>query len=187
MKKQIGIIIVVIFVIPLLVMSACSNGKEENALNVETQGYSQHNNSETVQQICVYIVGEICNPGVYYVDIDSRVTDVVNAAGGFTNEAATDYINLASKVSDGEKIIIYSLSQIENSEKFNENQSTLININTADVDKLMTLPGIGESKAKDIIRFREKNGRFETKEDIMQVSGIKEAAFEKIEEYITVN
>ncbi len=187
MKKQIGIVLVVIFIMPLLVMSACNNKKDIDTISIETQEFNQNDNNETIHKICVYIVGEVYNPGVYYVNVNSRVTDVVEAAGGFTECAATEHINLASKVTDGEKIIIYSLSQIENNEIINENQSTLININTADVDKLMTLPGIGESKAKDIVRYREKNGRFESKEEIMQVSGIKEAAFEKIEEYITVD
>lgn len=185
MKKIREIFILVLLLIPLVVMSSCRKDEASEQIIIESTSFMEQMTNVT-DEICVYIVGEISCPGIYYVKDGSRLHDVVEAAGGFTEEAATEYINLASTVCDGEKIVVYSISQVENSEIVLEEDSALININTADVEKLMTLPGIGKSKANDIIKYRESNGRFEAKEDIMKVSGIKEAAYEKIKEYITV-
>lgn len=185
MRKIKEIFILALLLIPLIVMSSCKKYDSDKQITIDSTSVSEKV-ADGGDKICVYIVGEISCPGIYYMKDGSRLHDVVEAAGGFTEEAATEYINLASTVNDGEKIIVYSKLQIENNELILEEVSTLVNINTADVDRLMTLPGIGESKAKDIISYREKNGRFETIEDIMKVSGIKEAAYEKIKEYITV-
>lgn len=186
-KKLREVMLTILLVLPLVIMSSCGKNDEKSHLVIE----ASHNDKEAHEaadytEICVYIVGEVVNPGVYLLKKEARVCDAVDAAGGFTEQAAKDYINLASKVSDGEKIIVYSVTQI-NSEIMMEEQSSLVNINTANADKLMTLPGIGQSRANDIIKYREKNGRFETIEDIMKVSGIKEAAFSKIEDLITVD
>lgn len=148
--------------------------------------------------IYVYICGEVANPGVYELSEDSRIYEAVDAAGGFTENAARESINLASKVSDGMQITIYnkeeaaSLSAGGTSAGKNSGQdqvsgsSSLVNLNTATKEELMTLKGIGESKAEDIIRYREKSGGFKKIEDIMKISGIKEAGFQKIKDSITV-
>ncbi len=178
--------ILIVFVIFVVFMLGACNEKKNNILQVET---TQNNVEETeaLELICVYVVGEVNVPGVYELPKDSRVCDAIQAAGGFTEQADQEYINLAGKILDGEKIMVYSVSQVENNEIVVESSSALININTADAEKLMLLPGIGESRAKDIINYREQNGKFETIEDIMNVSGIKEAAFSKIKDMITVN
>ena len=148
--------------------------------------------------IYVYICGEVANPGVYELSEDSRIYEAVDAAGGFTEKAARESINLASKVSDGMQITIYnkeeaaSLPADGTSAGKNSGQdqmsgsSSLVNLNTATKEELMTLKGIGESKAEDIIRYREKSGGFKKIEDIMKISGIKEAGFQKIKDSITV-
>lgn len=179
-------IVMVLFIMPLIGMSSCTE-KDNGQLIIEEkdEDIKEPDTAEYIG-ICVYVVGEVVNPGVYMLKDDARVCDAIDAAGGFTENAAKDYLNLASKISDGEKIVVYSIEQVQHSEDMSE-QSTLVNINTASADKLMTLPGIGQSRANDIIKYREKNGRFETIEDIMKVSGIKEAAFSKIEDLITVN
>lgn len=148
--------------------------------------------------IYVYICGEVINPGVYELSGDSRIYEAVDAAGGFTENAARESINLASKVSDGMQITIYNKEEAASlpaggtSAGKNSGQdqisgsSSLVNLNTATKEELMTLKGIGESKAEDIIRYREKSGGFKKIEDIMKISGIKEAGFQKIKDSITV-
>lgn len=148
--------------------------------------------------IYVYICGEVANPGVYELSEDSRIYEAVDAAGGFTENAARESINLASKVSDGMQITIYNKEEAASlpaggtSADKNSGQdqmsgsSSLVNLNTATKEELMTLKGIGESKAEDIIRYREKSGGFKKIEDIMKISGIKEAGFQKIKDSITV-
>jgi len=185
MRKIKETILFVMLLFPLMLISACKQEKADRQFTIESTSVNEIS-TENKTKICVYIVGEVMSPGVYYVEDNSRLHDVVDVAGGFTEDAATEYINLASTVNDGEKIIVYSKLQIENSEIILDEVSALVNINTASVEKLMTLPGIGESKAKDIISFRNKNGKFETEEDIMKVPGIKEAAYEKIKDFITV-
>ncbi len=148
--------------------------------------------------IYVYTCGEVANPGVYELSEDSRIYEAVDAAGGFTENAARESINLASKVSDGMQITIYNKEEAASlpaggtSAGKNSGQdqmsgsSSLVNLNTATKEELMTLKGIGESKAEDIIRYREKSGGFKKIEDIMKISGIKEAGFQKIKDSITV-
>lgn len=148
--------------------------------------------------IYVYICGEVANPGVYELSEDSRIYEAVDTAGGFTENAARESINLASKVSDGMQITIYNKEEAASlpaggtSAGKNSGQdqmsgsSSLVNLNTATKEELMTLKGIGESKAEDIIRYREKSGGFKKIEDIMKISGIKEAGFQKIKDSITV-
>ena len=147
--------------------------------------------------VYVYICGEVIKPGVYELSGDSRIYEAVDAAGGFTENAARECVNLASKVSDGMQITIYNREEAaslladsapvgENAGKSGTSGSGLVNLNTATKEELMTLKGIGESKAEDIIRYREKSGGFKKIEDIMKVPGIKNTAFQKIKENITV-
>ena len=147
--------------------------------------------------VYVYICGEVAASGVYELSEDSRIYEAVDAAGGFTENAARESVNLASKVSDGMQITIYnkeeaaslpagSGSAVGNTGQGGTSGSGLVNLNTATKEELMTLKGIGEAKAEDIIRYREKSGGFKKIEDIMKISGIKEAGFQKIKDNITV-
>lgn len=128
----------------------------------------------------VYVCGAVQNPGVVAVNADARVVDAVTLAGGMTAEADETYVNLAAKLTDGEKIYIPTMAEVLlwNTQKAEE---SLVNINTADKEKLCTLPGIGESKAEEIIAYREKNGAFQKVEDLMKVPGIKENLYEKLQ------
>ena len=170
------------------------NGSVQGESTVETQEYVENSEKSGVY---VYICGEVINPGVYELSGDSRIYEAVDAAGGFTENAAREYVNLASKVSDGMQITIYNREEAaslpadsapvgENAGKSGTSGSGLVNLNTATKEELMTLKGIGESKAEDIIRYREKSGGFKKIEDIMKISGIKEAGFQKIKDNITV-
>ena len=138
-------------------------------------------------KIYVHICGEVNNPGVYELSEGSRIFEAVEAAGGFTEGAAQASLNLAQVISDEEQIVI--LTQEEAAEKARlerEQAAGIVNLNTASKEQLMTLPGIGESRAEDIIRYRKESGGFQNIEEIMSVPGIKESAYLKIKDSITV-
>ena len=149
------------------------------------------------EQITIHIAGEINNPGVFYLSPNSRIIDAINAAGGSTDIANLDKINLAYKLQDGQKIYIPSIYDEEISNYITNNSgdnvldsssniNTTININTATQSELETLPGIGEATAQKIIDYRNRNGKFHKVEDIMNVSGIGESKFNNIKDKISV-
>lgn len=143
----------------------------------------------------VYICGYVNKPDVYQCREGARVYEVIELAGGFRDEADREYLNLVAVVTDGQRIYVPSkdegLSASDNRDfdggnGSNYGGSAKVNINTAGVEQLMKLPGIGESRAADIVSYRNANGRFERIEDIMKVSGIKNASYEKIKDLIKV-
>lgn len=140
--------------------------------------------------IYVYVCGEVMSPGVYALTEGSRIYEAVEAAGGFTDEAAEQSLNLAAMVSDGMQITVYSMKEAETLQESAAGKTgaagSFVNLNTATKEELMTLKGIGEAKAEDILRYREKSGGFKRIEDIMKVPGIKDAGFQKIKDSITV-
>lgn len=140
----------------------------------------------------VHIIGEIINEGVYEIEEGARIEDVVAAAGGFTDMAYNRSVNLAAKVFDEQQIIIYNKEEVANNANFfNENvkdsKPSKININTAAVDELTHLTGIGESKAKVIVKYREENGKFTSIEQIKNVDGIGDKIFDGIKDDIKVD
>ena len=166
------------------------------------------------EEICnVDIKGAVKEPNVYQISCDYNVNDAINTAGGITDKADTSVINLAKKVTNEMVIIVYTKEEVKNSnivdtvikvvEKEcvcpniqndgclnteitrNIGESNLININTATQEQLEQLPGVGTSKAKAIIEYREKNGEFKTIEDLMNVDGIGTKMYESIKAYIT--
>lgn len=137
--------------------------------------------------IRVYVCGAVMNPGVVEIPQGSRVEDALQAAGGFGADAGREAVNLADWVADGQKLYFPTADEaVQESADGADASSGLVNINTADAAALCTLPGIGESRAKDIIAYREENGGFGSCEDIMKVPGIKTAVYEKIQDRITV-
>ena len=137
------------------------------------------------QTVYVYVCGAVWTPGVVEVPEGSRAAEALELAGGMTTEADPFYVNLAEIVTDGQKLYFPTASEeLEAAGKAAE--EGLVNINTASAEELCTLPGIGASRAADIVRYREKNGAFQTKEDIMKVSGIKQNAYDKLCDRITV-
>ena len=160
----------------------------------------------------VHICGEVVMPGVYEMEEGSRIFQVVKRAGGFTERAASQYLNMAQIVSDGMKIVVPDGESLEGARRYGIDPASgsadgvgagivvpgtnaagygsaakeKVNLNTATREELMTLKGIGEAKADDIIAYRESHGGFQKIEDIKKISGIKNAAFEKIKDDITV-
>ena len=173
--------------IELVVTDSVISTSDEADSHFDSSDDSTKDDSNT--DIYVHICGAVINPGVYQVPAVTRVYQALELAGGSSDDAYLSGINLADKLADGQKV--YIPSEGENAEGIlstdsGDVQSVMININTASEAELMTLPGIGQSRAKDIINYRVKNGLFESIDDIMKVSGIKEAAFEKIKDLIKV-
>jgi len=157
--------------------------------NYTTEILTEWEQEETTE-IKVYITGEIKNPGVYSADDDNRIEDIVKMAGGFTEEADIESINMAKYVKDADHIVIKNIN--DNTENGgvsaeNDNGNIMIDINTADADELKKLNGIGDSLAEDIINYRNTNGGFKKIEDIKNVSGIGKSKFEKIRNNIKVS
>lgn len=169
----------------------------------------QSGTKEQLQAGYVYVCGAVKNPGVYPVTADMRVFEAVELAGGFSDDADKQWLNLALPVSDGQRIYVYSCGETSLMEQTEEIALTAdsgsvnddfrtdadsgepgcqekINLNTAGREELMTLPGIGEAKADAIIQYRTEYGGFERIEEIQNISGIKSAVFSKIKDYITV-
>ncbi|MDF2842212.1 MAG: hypothetical protein K0R00_638 [Herbinix sp.] len=150
--------------------------------------------------IYAHVCGAVVNPGVYEAEQGARVVDFIQLAGGLTKEAAADYINQAKSVEDGQRIYVMKESELENltleqriegeevtRNNTKETSSVLININTASVEELMSLSGIGQAKANSIVAYREKNGKFQTIENLMDIPGIKEGLFQQISHMIVAN
>lgn len=147
-------------------------------------------------EILVYVCGAVNAPDVYELEPDSRIIDAVKKAGGFMSEAAEDYHNLAAPLSDGMKIYVPTIQEVEEGYSeipepgqisdgqteysFGDSKNGKVNINTADAAELKTLNGIGDKRAQDIIDYRESHGRFKKIDDIMLVPGIKNGIFSKI-------
>ena len=140
--------------------------------------------------IYVYVVGEVKTPGVYELSEGSMVKDAVSLAGGFTDKANPEAINMVEILSANTMIKVpaegESAEIVGSSDGGQDKAGSKVNINTAGVEDLCTLSGVGESTAKKIIAYRETNGPFAAVEDIMNVPGIKEAKFMAIKEDICV-
>ena len=202
MKIYIKYTIIAVFIITFGVLYSCErqdkrveivdtyqDEEKESTIMSVTDDY---NTDGTLKDICVHVTGCVVSPGVYQLPEGSRVYEVIVLAGGFTEEADEEYLNQAAILSDGERIYIYSTEETATASDYtdkniSQGEDTLVNINTATKETLMTLPGIGESRAESIIAYREEYGGFRAIEDIMKVSGIKDAAYSKLKKYICVD
>ncbi|MDE7268631.1 MAG: helix-hairpin-helix domain-containing protein [Lachnospiraceae bacterium] len=158
----------------------------------EETASSMNTECEETTWIYVYVCGAVENPDVYQVAAESRLFEVIEMAGGFTEEADRAYLNLARNVTDGEQIVVYTMEETANKmtpvseNEITQSSSGLVNINRASLTELTGISGIGEGRAKAIIDYREKHGSFGSIEEIKKVDGIKDGLFSKIKDYITV-
>ncbi len=146
--------------------------------------------TEEVKEIKVYITGEVKKQGVYSANENNRICDIVDMAGGFTDKADIESVNMAEYIKDEQHIIIGNVDEhIDKSENSiqNSKKDNLIDINTADKDELKKLSGIGDVLAQNIIDYRENNGPFETIDEIKNVSRIGSKLFERLKNHIKVS
>ena len=163
---------------------------EESEAVVTTVLAEKTEESTTLEAVIfVDIKGAVKKPGVYQMKAGDRVKDAIDAAGGLTAEADSQKVNLAQRVEDQMVIVVPKVGEeaeaipagVTSKETSKEGK---VNINTATVEELKTLKGVGEKKAEAIIEYRKKNGSFKTKEDLMKVRGIGKKLFESFEERI---
>lgn len=186
-----------------MVNEASDESKIDQAQIIPATSESEEEELEKV--VYVDIKGAVMNPDMYMLPLGSRVYDAIELAGGLRSDAATEYLNQAKLLEDQMMIYIQTYDEVEesgaeniNSENYNnagiieEAQpdgtaaAAFVNINTASLEELMTLPNIGPKKAEAIIQFRQEHGSFTMIEDIMGVSGIGVKTFENLQELITV-
>ena len=193
---SIALSIVIMFLIFMTVFS-----KKEVVIEEATQTSSvierqteEASNQETQTDMYVDIKGAVVKPGIYQVNGNMRVLNVVELAGGFLKEADDKQINLSERVSD--QMVIYIPKEGEHLEEIAINQQgskadtdkseTLINLNTATIEELKQLNGVGDKKAENIIRHREEKGSFKVIDELKEVDGIGEKTFENLKSFITV-
>ena len=176
---------------------------EKNSSNSKTESEKASQSGTDAEEglpetLYVHICGAVNAPGVYELKTDARIYEALEAAGGMTEDAAADWINQAEALSDGERIYVPTQEEAEESAQSvsgrwadpNGNAggsvSDKININTAAKEELMTLSGIGASKAESILKYRQEHGNFQNIEDLKKIEGIKDGVFNKIKDDITV-
>lgn len=172
------------------------NNKDETKINFqETSNINSNLSIDKIEDktIIVEIKGEVKKPDVYVLDENSIINDLINLAGGVTENADLSAINRAKKLQNHEMIYISNKNDDNISLKINSNMTSnegnsgnIVDINTASVEELKKLNGVGDSKAKNIVEYREQNGGFKSIEEIKNVNGIGEKMFEKIKENIIV-
>lgn len=207
MKKIIILIITILVVITIFFYNTKNN--ENNQNEVITNDLERTEEKEEIKETNKYkvdIKGAVVNPGVYEIEENKRIIDVIELAGGLVWNANTSTINLSRFVEDEMVIVVYTVDEVKNMTEPNiqyiekecncpkiendacltKKENNIVNINTATKEEFMTLPKIGESKANDIIKYRESIGSFKSIDEIKNVTGIKDALFETIKDYITI-
>lgn len=230
----IAILVITIIILGALLFNRKEKIVEESSSNeISYLENSEDQKEEVKTKIKVDIKGAIAKPGVYELDSNSVVNDVIKLAGGLKKSADTSNINLSKTLENEMVIKIFTTNELkkiskskevvsndnictentiiidkcndssiikdvdlpnnndvlQNEEQKDTNQNNLgklISINTGTIEELITLPGIGESKAENIIKYREENGAFKAIEEIINVSGIGDAAYQKIKDFITI-
>ena len=220
-NKKIVVYIIIISVIALIIYEVAIKKENliENITDINTIETSEENETkeqekvDITNKIMVYITGEVKNPGIYELEENSRIKDVIEKAGGLKETADITDINLATILQDEDKITIPTkdkkMEEKQNTERIQsnkqsktteksqnttsistnttgKNQNTKVNINTATQTELETLPGIGPSTASKIVSYRKENGKFKSIEEIKKVNGIGESKYKKIKELIKV-
>ncbi len=188
-KNMLSIIVILIFAAAIAIYPIIDSMVNGNKIESETK--ENEYTDLTVNKIYVTVAGEVVNPDMYEMTTDDRVDDVIEKAGGFTENSYTDNINLAQKLSDGQYIYVLTKQQGEKLEEENipdpENDfQGIVNINTASVDELCKLPGIGEKIAERIIEYRDSIDGFESVDELKNVEGIGDSKFNKIKYNLTI-
>lgn len=199
MKNFKKIIFLSIGIIIIVVCLAYNYSKNNSNEIIEEDVYIETSSEiEEKNKIMLHITGEVNSPGIIEIEEGARLADAIEAAGGLTENADINKINLAYVVKDGQKINIPNVNSVDTSSYITDNigeniiiedinsNTNLVNINTATQTELETLTGIGPSTALKIIKYREENGKFKAIEDIKNVPGIGDSKFEAIKDEICV-
>ena len=194
-----GVLAVILIILVGRGMMASSTKEKVMVTNAVNTTRVEETTTMMPQNCYVDIKGEVLRPGVYEFSCESRIQEVIKKAGGFTEEADETKINLAQKITDQMQMIVPNVHSKQeggvtegNSEKGNTSNTTpsnskqgTVNINTATLEELQTIKGIGKKKAEAILQYRKEHGAFRTKEELLQVKGIGKKALEAIESQVT--
>lgn len=153
--------------------------EETDIIALETGNATMASVSGTYETIWVHVCGAVTTPGVYELPQGSRINDAVLSAGGFDEEADREIVNLVEEIADGQQVRIPFIGEGQVNAG-----SGLIDLNSADAEQLCQIPGIGESRAEAIIKYRDAKGGFDSPEELMQVPGIKEGIYARVSPYI---
>ena len=194
MNRKIRVFLVIIFCISMLCGCGSRNTVYLEKIQTETSEVPQTEEKDSTKETgsCfVYVCGAVVNPGVYELPENSRVYEAVAMAGGMTEDAGAEAVNQAEIVTDGQMLRIPTIAEVLAAQEdascdSGATDDGLLNINQAEVADFMTLPGIGQSKAEALVKYREEHGKFSSIEEIMNVDGIKEGVFNKIKDSIKV-
>lgn len=183
-------LVVVFLLFGICMLAGCSKEDAVMTAQMETNEIDTLENptevplTEEQTFIYVYVCGNVKDPGVYPLKPGARIYDALKLAGGVTEEGKAEALDQAQYVEDGQTIYVPGIYEVTDDTDVDDG---LVDINKADKELLMTLPGIGESKAEQIIQFREEHGTFESIEDLMNIPGIKEGVYNKIKALIKVS
>lgn len=154
---------------------------------VSQTGETEETTFEYVSEVYVYVCGAVHNPGVYLLARESRIVAAVEAAGGFLENAAREAVNLAAPITDGMQIVIPDQEQFSSTKAYEQKmQEGKVNLNTAHIQELCALSGIGEAKAEAILAYRDEIGGFSSIEQLKNVAGIGDSLFERIKSSIYI-
>ena len=175
-----------------------STGTKKNSQKEKAE--TQTSSSEESEFLTVDVKGAVKNPGIYQLKKTSRINDAIQKAGGLTTDADSKSINLAQKLTDEAVVYVATVGENATSVASGTGQSSTsgtskvasqkgnkVNLNTADLSELQTIFGIGQKRAQDILDYREANGKFNSVDDLKNVSGVGAKTLEKLKEYVTVD
>ncbi|WP_270206572.1 helix-hairpin-helix domain-containing protein [Streptococcus anginosus] len=180
-----------------------SSGAESEEISTGTKKNSQKekaepqtSSSEESEFLTVDVKGAVKNPGIYQLKKTSRINDAIQKAGGLTTDADSKSINLAQKLTDEAVVYVATMGGVSSNTGQSSTSGTSevasqkgnkVNLNTADLSELQTISGIGQKRAQDILDYREANGKFNSVDDLKNVSGVGAKTLEKLKEYVTVD
>ena len=180
MRDKVAVIgVILLFVLGLV---ACRSDEAE-VLVLEEAQIETEVVEDVSDTIFVYVCGAVVNEGVYELPEGSRGYEAIQMAGGFTEVAVTTAVNQAAMLQDEMTLYVPNYSEYVEDQGADDGK---VNLNLASKEELMTLPGVGESKADSIISYREEHNGFESIEEIMEITGIKEGLFNKVKDYIKI-
>lgn len=176
---------IVCMLITMCIGIAGCNRKEKEVISLDTLEVQEDGEGlqDDGKDICVYVCGAVEQEGVYSLPAGSRIYEAIEMAGGFREDAATAEVNQAEVLQDEARVYVPTFAEVLSDEGETDGK---VNLNKATKEELMTLPGVGASRAESIIQYRNENGGFKNIEDIMLISGIKEGLFEKIKDLIKI-
>ncbi|MBU6080695.1 MULTISPECIES: helix-hairpin-helix domain-containing protein [Allobacillus] len=189
------LIYVLIFLLLLIALFLFQQNPETSSIVIEEPIEAEEEVTNSIDDsieskiIWVDIKGMVEKPGVYQLKEGDRVKDAIQVAGGFLKDADELMVNMAALIQDEMVIYVPAKGETEDANIFSTGgkvEEGKVRINSAGLDEIMTLPGIGEQKAKSIIEFRDTNGKFQSVDDLLQISGIGEKTLERFREMVIV-